>query len=84
MQIEVDSGEGDLPRTPLVIMESISRNVLHRKLRTIGAGEIAGRKQYQRHWPELSRLRQAKRIVTICDVCSYPVDSDQHINHCRG
>ena len=23
-------------------------------------------------------------IAEVCDVCAYPVESDQHLNHCRG
>jgi hypothetical protein len=22
-------------------------------------------------------------IAEVCDVCGYPVESDQHLNHCR-
>jgi hypothetical protein len=23
-------------------------------------------------------------IAEVCDVCAYPTDSDQHVNHCRS
>jgi hypothetical protein len=40
---------------------------------------------YQAHWPELSRPKRMRAAVAeVCSVCSYPVNSDQHRNHCRG
>jgi hypothetical protein len=40
---------------------------------------------YVAHWPELNRGKRERRTIqAVCDVCSYPVESDQHTKHCRG
>ena len=36
---------------------------------------------WSEHYPELKRVRGV--IQSVCDVCAYPLDSDQHVNHCR-
>jgi hypothetical protein len=40
---------------------------------------------YLAHYPELRRPRRVRGVIkAVCDLCSYPIDSDQHQNHCRG
>ena len=36
------------------------------------------------HYPAQPVRRMRGVIAEVCDVCAYPVESDQHFNHCRG
>jgi hypothetical protein len=39
---------------------------------------------YRAHWPELDRSQPRRTaIVDDCSVCSYPVDSNQHLSSSR-
>lgn len=37
---------------------------------------------YQRQAPDFRRVRGV--VAEVCDVCAFPVESDQHKNHCKG
>lgn len=37
--------------------------------------------EMQRQVPDFRRVKGV--VAEVCDVCAYPVDSDQCINHCK-
>jgi hypothetical protein len=38
-----------------------------------------------RHWRDAHRPKRVRGVIeAVCDICSYPVESDQHVDHCRG
>jgi len=39
---------------------------------------------WSEHYPEYKPKRLRGVIAEVCSVCAYPLDSDQHISHCRG
>jgi hypothetical protein len=39
---------------------------------------------WREHYPEYKPKRLRGVIQDVCSVCSYPIESDQHLNHCRG
>jgi hypothetical protein len=40
---------------------------------------------YARHWPEVYRPKRVRGVIAeVCDTCAQPLDSPQHINHCRS
>jgi hypothetical protein len=38
---------------------------------------------WSEHYPEYKPQRMRGVIAKVCSICAYPLDSDQHLHHCR-
>jgi hypothetical protein len=38
---------------------------------------------WSEHYPEYKPQRMRGVIAKMCSICAYPLDSDQHLHHCR-